>query len=95
MDNTSIETDIILNNNNQIKYLSKYAFVQCVISRAKDIENSIDSKIDSNCKFSDPVRIAIWELKNRKYPYLVKLFLNTEQTEFIIVDPKNCILPDF
>ena len=84
-----------INNNNQSKYLSKYAFVHCVVSRAKEIENSIDVKIDPDCKLSDPIHIAIWELKNRKYPYLIKLFLNTEHSEFIIVDPKDCVLPDF
>lgn len=80
---------------NSFKYISKYTFVHCVISRAKEIENSSNPKIDPECKLSDPMHIAIWELKNRKYPYLIKLFLNMEQSEFIIVDPKDCVLPDF
>lgn len=79
----------------QFKYLSKYTFVQCVVSRAKDIENSLNHKIHYNCDIIDPVNIAIWELKNRKYPYMIKMFLNSDKTEFIIVNPNNCILPDF
>lgn len=79
---------------NNFKYLSKYVFIHCVVNRAKEIELS-NPKIDENCKYTDPIQIAIWELKNRKFPHLIKLFINVEKNEFVLIDPKDCILPDF
>jgi DNA-directed RNA polymerase subunit K/omega len=77
-----------------IRYLSKFCFVQCITTRAKEIELYGSNKIDEKCLETDPIKIAIWELKNRKFPYLIKLFTGFGD-EYITIDPSNCVLPDF
>lgn len=72
------------------RYLSKYQYVQCIIQRAKDIENG--AKIDESCNLTESIEIAKWELRNKKFPYKIKLVI--DENEYIVVDPAYCILPE-
>jgi hypothetical protein len=64
-----------------------------VVVRAKELESGINN-IHKDCDQTDPIKIAIWELKNRKFPHLIKLFTGFGD-EYITIDPSDCVLPDF